>query len=420
VTLIDGTGAPPRPHATVIVDGGRIRSVGPASAALPPALRRLEGRGRFLIPGLWDMHAHVSVSGDLACPALLANGVTGIREPGGELEIVDWMRDRIGRGELPGPRIFRSGPFVDGSKPGALDRLVIDTPEDGRRVVALLKEKGVDFIKVHNGASPEPYFALLAEARRAGLSVVGHIPLQVDPAAAIEAGHHSVEHVVSLFEGPFLQKVKAGMTQEQALAEFTDEHAAALARLMAARGTWFDPTLVAYWVRTSRLNVPAADDPRDGYVTGSLRAFWKNVAPLADSPELRARLRAGWDRFLDLARILRRERVRFLVGTDLAAVNVYPGFSVHEELEWLVKVGFTPLEVISVATRNSAESLGRLDELGTVEAGKRADLVLLEADPLADIANTRRIVAVVADGRLYDKAALEAMLAQVKAGAAAR
>jgi imidazolonepropionase-like amidohydrolase len=419
VTLIDGTGAAPRPHATVVVKDGRIVSVG--TAATPPAgARRIDGAGKFLIPGLWDMHAHVSVAGDLACPALLANGVTGVREPGGEIAITDWLRERIGRGDLAGPRIFRAGPFVDGSKPGAFDRLVVDTPEDGRRAVAFLKQRGVDFIKVHNGAPPEAYFAVLEEAKRAGLTVVGHIPLAVDPRKAVEAGHHSVEHIVSLFEGPVVQKVKAGMTQEQAIAEFTDDDAASLGKLMAGRGTWFDPTLIAYWTRTKHRNAIAEDEPGYPYTTGSLRAFWKQLPPLPDSPELRDRLERGWKRFLEIARIVRRQGVRFLVGTDLAGTNIAPGFSVHDELGWLVEVGFTPLEVLTVATRHSAESLGRLHDLGTIERGKRADLVLLEADPLQDIAHTRRILAVVADGVLYDRPALDALLADVKARAASR
>jgi imidazolonepropionase-like amidohydrolase len=419
VTLIDGTGAAPRAHVTVRVENGRIAWIGRADKARPASVS-IDGAGKFLIPGLWDMHAHLTAASDVACPTLVANGVTGVRDAGGDLAVVDWLRAKIAEGLLAGPRIFRAGPFVDGSKPGAADRLVVDTPEAGRLAVGLLKQRGVDFIKVHTGAPPAAYFAVLEEARRQGLQVVGHIPMAVDPMRAVEAGHGSIEHVVSLFEGPFQQKVKAGKTQEQAMGEFTDEDAAALARAMATHGTWFDPTLVAYRMRHTRLNVPATDDPRYKYASASLRAFWKLLTPLPDTPEVRSRLDRAWDRFLEVARIVRRERVRFLVGTDLGGPNVYPGFSVHEELQWLVKIGFTPLEALTAATRHSAESLGRLKDLGTVEVGKRADLVLLEADPLADIANTARIGAVVADGRLYTRPQTEAMLEAVAAAAASR
>lgn len=419
VTLIDGTGAAARPDVTVTVVDGRISAVGTAAVA-PAGATVLDGTGKWLIPGLWDMHVHLTVAGDVAAPVLLANGVTGVRDAGGDLDILDWMRARIADGLLPGPRIFRAGPFVDGSKPGVPYRLLIDTPEDGRRAVGFLKRRGVDFIKVHTAAPPAAYFALLEEAARAGLQVIGHIPLDADPAQAIAAGHGSVEHVVALFEGPVRQKVKAGKTELQAAAEFTDEEMARLGQAMAARGTWFDPTLIAYRVRTDRLNVPAEDDARYRYVSASLRAYWKTVPRLKDAPETRERLGRGWDHFIAVARAMRRERVRFLVGTDLGGVNVYPGFHVHDELRWLVEVGFTPLEVIAIATRNSAESLGRLQELGTIERGKRADLVLLEADPLRDIGNTRAIAAVIADGRLYEKPRLEALLADAAARAASR
>jgi imidazolonepropionase-like amidohydrolase len=422
VTVIDGTGAPPRPHLTVIIDNDRIADIAPAdSQQLPQTSSEIDGSGRFLIPGLWDMHAHVSVAGDLALPLLLANGVTGVREPGGDLELVDWWLGRIERDELAGPRLFRAGPYVDGHKPGIPYRLVVDTASDGRRVVGYLKQRGVDFIKVHTAVPSAAYFALLEEARRTGVQVVGHIPVDVDPLAAIEAGHGSVEHVVALFEGPVRRQVMAGKNETEAIAEITsDENIATLGRLMAARGTWFDPTLIAYDVRTRYLNVPMTGDPRFQYVSASLRAYWQQVEPLSDTPARRSRLAQGWQHFLHIAGILRQQNVRFLVGTDLAAVNVVPGFAVHDELRLLVEIGFTPLEAITIATRNSADSLGQLANFGTIETGKRADLVLLDADPLADIANTQRIHAVVADGHVYRRADLDALLKGVAARAKQR
>lgn len=263
---------------------------------------------------------------------------------------------------------------------------------------------------------------MLAEARRQGLVVVGHIPYDVDPAEAIDAGHFSVEHVVSLFEGPVRGKVATGMTQEQAIAEFTDAAAARLARRMVAKGTWFTPTLVPYWYRAHQWKVRAgtASDPREEYVTGSMRAYWNTFAPLPDDAHLRRALSAGFDRFLEITRVLHREGVRFLVGTDLATPLMHAGSAVHEELGWLVKAGLTPMEAIVAGTRNGAEAVNRLHEVGTIETGKLADLVLLDADPLIDIANTERIAAVMVDGRLFRRAALDSMLAEVAIGAARR
>ena len=392
VTVIDGTGAPPRRGATVVVRGDRIADVTMAGAASGAEI--IDGTGRFMIPGLWDMHVHLTNTTELAGPAFIANGVTGVRDCGGELEVIDWIRHRFESGAIAGPRVFRAGPFVDGLKPGVADRIVIGTEEEGRRVVNFLKPRGIHFIKVHNGPAPEPYFALLAEARRQGIAVVGHIPLSVDPAKAIEAGHHSVEHVVSLFEGPVAQKVKAGQSQEEALSEFTDEAATALLKLMVRNGTWFDPTLIAYWTRSYQWDVRAKPDPLRKYAASTLQGYWKSVRELPDEPGVRALLARAYTRFVELVRLAHRERVRLLVGTDVAATYLIPGFSVHDELEKLVEAGLSPGDAIVAATRNAADSLGRLRELGTIEKGKLADLVLLDANPVDNIANTRRIAAV--------------------------
>jgi len=151
----------------------------------------IDGSGKFLMPGLWDMHVHFTRASDLAAPLMLATGVTGARDMGGDLAIVDWLRTRIQRNDVPGPRIWRPSPFVDGNKPGTPNRLVIVSAAEARRAVGLLQEHGVDFVKIHNGARPESYFALLAEAKRLGLRVTGHIPLEVDPMQAIDSGHYS-------------------------------------------------------------------------------------------------------------------------------------------------------------------------------------------------------------------------------------
>jgi len=420
VTVIDGTGAPPIPGATVVITGNRIAEVVRDGSKRVAAGEVIDGGGRFLIPGLWDMHTHLAYAGDLTCSTLVAYGVTSVRDPGGSLTTIDWLRSRIRSGDLIGPRIFRAGPVLDGSKPGVQDRLVIDTADQGRLAVGFVKALDVDFIKVHNGAPPEAYFAVLAEAKRQGLAVVGHIPIDVDPAAAIDAGHQSVEHIVSLFEDPVRRKVAAGMSQHAAIAEFTDGEAVRLARKMVAKGTWFDPTLVTYWYRAHQWETRPEDDSREKYVTGSLRDYWKTVPPLPDKPEIRKALSDGFVRFLAITGILHREKVRMLVGTDLAAPRVYPGGSVHEELAWLVKAGLTPMEALVAATRHGAESLGRLHELGAIEKGKLADLVLLDADPLADIGNVQRIAMVMADGRLLRRDALDALLARIAKEAPAR
>jgi imidazolonepropionase-like amidohydrolase len=420
VTVISGNDEAPQTLVTVIVRNGRFESLR-RGGPVPAGASVIDGRGKFLIPGLWDMHVHFTLASELAAPLMLANGVTGARDMGGDLAIVDWLRSRIEEGRIAGPRVLRSGPFVDGNKPGATNRLVIANPDDGRRAVGFLAAHGVDFIKVHNGAPPEPYFAVLAEARVRGLRVTGHIPLEVDPIAAIDSGHYSIEHVVSLFEGPVTKKVKRGTTQEQAIAEFTDADVRSLARRIVARRAWFDPTLVAYRLRSFQWESSIRDDSRHKYLAGSLKHQWSATTNLPDDPVVRTRLAAAWTRFVEIARILRQEGVRFLVGTDVGARLVLPGFDVHEEMRIMVDdVGLTPLQAIQAASRNCAESLGKLAVLGTIEPGKIADAVLIESDPLKDIRATRSIAATIANGRVYNRGELDSLLVLIERQAPGR
>jgi imidazolonepropionase-like amidohydrolase len=411
VTLIDGRSAAAQAKMTVIISDRHFTTIAAAAKTeIPPDAEIIDATGKFAIPGLWDMHVHLTMTGEVACPLLLANGITGVRDMGGSLELIDWMRRRIADETIPGPHIFRAGPFVDGSKPGVADRLVVSNAEDGRKAVGFLQARGVDFIKVHNGVPPEAFFALLKEAAVKRIQVAGHVPIEVDPAAAIDAGYNSIEHIVSLFEGPVRKKVAQGSAQEAAMAEFTDEEARKLARLMVKRDAWFDPTLIMYWSIAHQADFKEHPDPRDQYISKSGREVWKSVPDKPSTPEARKRMEEGFTRALQITGILHSEKVRFLVGTDLAGRNIFPGFSVHDELALLVKAGLTPMETIVAATRHSAESLGKSDELGTIEQGKAADLVLLDQNPLEDIANTKKISTVIANGRVFRRPELDAML----------
>jgi imidazolonepropionase-like amidohydrolase len=420
VTVIDATGAAPARGMTVTTVDKQIAGIEPsARARVPAGARRIDGTGRFLIPGLWDMHVHLTSTTETACPALIANGVTGVRDMGGELVLIDWMRDRIERGELPGPAIFRAGPFVDGSKPGVPDRLVVWTAADGRAAARFLENRGVDYIKTHTATPRDAYFALLSESRRVGLKVIGHVPFSVTPEEAIDAGQYSIEHIVSLFEGPVAKIVRSeGVSQEQALARFADSHFAELANRMVAKGTWFDPTLIAYWSRAHQWDL--ANDARNKYMSATAKAAWSSFRDLPDTPEMRALQDRAFARFTEITRVVKRQGVRFLAGTDLGVKYVYPGFSLHDELSALQKAGLTSMEALQAATRNAAESLRVLNRTGTIAVGKAADLVLLGADPLVDIGNTKQIVGVMRNGRFHDRGELDALLAKVAADAPAR
>lgn len=419
VSIVDTTGGPIQPDMTVLVHGERITAIGRRMVvSVPKNAAVIDGKGKFLIPGLWDMHVHVTTTSDLAAPLMVSLGVTGARDMGGDLAIVDWLRERINTRAIRGPQLFRPGPFVDSRKAGTPNRLEISTPDDARQAVHFLQERGVDFVKVHNGAPKAAYFALLEEAQKLGIPVAGHLPLDVDPLEAINQGHASLEHIVCLVEGPVTQMMKEGKTQDQAFAAIKDADLRILAKRMVARRTWFDPTLVAYYKRSYQWEPAIKDDANHLYAAGMLKQAWRAGRELPDRPDIRSRLAAGWKQFVHMARIMREEGVPFLVGTDAGAKFVVPGFDVHEELRILTdEVGLTPLQALQAATINPARSLGKDRELGTIERGKIADMVLLDGNPLTMITNTRLIAAVILRGMVMNQRELQELLTRIKTDA---
>ena len=407
VTVIDPEAGAAVTGMTVVVRDGRIASAG-TDAAVPRDATVIDGRGQFLMPGLWDMHVHLGYARESAFPAFVANGVTAVRDLGGDLAEIDRWRTEITSGSRVGPLIVRVGPMLIGQNPVRFQDL-IETPEMGRDTVRRLHAAGVDQIKVKS-MSRDAYFAIMAEARALGLPVTGHIPETVTPAEASDAGQ-SVEHVPSLFDGTF----RAGrqindFNAEMALWRATDE-ARALFQRFVRNGTYVDPTLVPYERLSNRIGA-GLPDPDWRYMSASARAEAEkqmgrvryDAAPQprvsdADLRELQA-----------MTRMMHEAGVKLLAGTDVSFVNA-PGFSLHDELELLVDAGLPPAAALRAATSNPAAVFPKL-ETGSIASGRRADLVLLEANPLADIRNTRRIRAVVLAGRLLDRTALDRLLAE--------
>ena len=416
VTLIDGAGAV-LPRRTVVVAGDRVSSIRQATDPLPANARAVDGRGRFLIPGLWDMHVHLSYTKASALPALLANGVTSVADMGGLLREIDEWRAAIANGTIPGPRIYRAGPVLNG-RPFAFQQFVVNSGPEARAAVRALHKAGGDFIKTHRAMLRDAHYGVAEEARDLGLAHCGHIPQVVTPEEASDSGQRTFEHVATLFEGTF----SAGLAEGElarAIARFrTSGEAARLFAKMAKNGTWVTPTLVVSEA-APRMREPVAD-PRDVYVSQSARKISEDLrVKYKDTltPQQLARWRAEYAELLPVVGEMHAAGVGLLTGTDLASAVVYPGFSVHDELALLVQAGVPAAEAIHAGTRNPARAL-RLNEVGTIQPGKAADMVLLDADPLADIRNTRRIRAVVSNGRLYDRPALDALLATARAQAA--
>ncbi len=432
VTVVDVESGGELPDRTVVIADGRIAAIGAAGAVTTPAgARVIDAHGKYLIPGLWDMHVHVAFGDWVPADPLVnlapfvANGVTGVREMGGNLDVLlDWRR-RIAAGELLGPRMVIAGPMLDGPVPRFPSSAPVANAADGRRVVDELKARGVDFIKIQSFIPRDGYFAAAAEARRLGITFVGHVPDAIRASEASDAGQKSIEHYTGIFEGCSTiedKLIKGPKTLGEVVRTYDPQRAQRLVALMARNHTWQVPTLV--WERGQWL-IDAIDlsaDPLTRYAPAAWRErtwpmFKESILKDMDTDPLPVRQHYV-QMELDMTRQMFHAGVPFLAGTDTAAgVHIFPGFSLHQELELFVQAGLSPLDALRTATLNPARFLGREAELGSVTTGKIADLVLLDKDPLSDIHNARRIAAVVLAGRYLPRAELDGLLAKVERAA---
>jgi imidazolonepropionase-like amidohydrolase len=382
VTVIDCTGAAPKPNSTVIVGKAQISAVGPSDHIIvPTGARVIDGSGKFLIPGLWDMHGHLTDATEDAFPLLIMNGVTGVRDMGGDLAQIDRWRSEIDKGLRVGPHIIRAGPFVDGPKEGVSNRLTVRTPEEARQAVHNLKARGVDFIKVHNALPPEAFFALMDEARKEHIPVAVHLPKGVSSIEASDAGAASLEHIETINESALWRKGATAKTVEQAVDENLGRAGQELFQRFSKNGTWYVPTLVAY----ERGFVLWSDDP-------------ESLKPRLDIHEKQ----------IELVRMMHKAGVPIMAGSDFSDWALVPGVDLHNELALLVEAGFSPIEALQAATLNPAKFLGKTDTFGTILVGRVADLILLNENPLEDISHTRKINAVLLGGKFYPLAAIRA------------
>jgi imidazolonepropionase-like amidohydrolase len=440
VTVIDTTGAPPRPGQTIAVEGNRISQVGDAKKVhAPKGAQVVNARGLYVIPGLWDMHVHVWET-DRTFPLFIANGVLGVRNMGGHLDELKRWRAQVVSGELLGPRMVISGPLVDGLNPAHPDHaVVVHDPAEGRAIVDSLKQSGVDFIKVFDNLTPDEYYAIAEESKKAGLPFAGHLPHGVWASDASTAGQLSIEHLLGSLEessrnfdqivhlndspppNPAEKAVRSLALLRLEVDGYDPERLKNLADLFVKNGTWQVPTLVAGRTMPFLNDESTVHDPRLAYIGRQDRKEWNELRDrhIRDNPpEFWTLRRAAYQEELAITREYHREGVSILGGTDAGGPPfVIPGFDLHSELAALVAAGFTPMEALQSVTLYAAQFLGRADELGTVANGKAADFVLLDANPLDDIHNTQKIRAVVVQGKYLDRAALDALLARAKESA---
>ncbi len=449
VTVIDGTGAAPQPQSTIIITGDRITQIGKTGEVkIPDGARVIAAEGKYIIPGLCDMHTHVEAEALL--PMYVGNGVTGVRHmfTGSPLfpPIKRWQKE-VEEGTRIGPRIVACLKPIDGligEKPAASGRPIIVTNEkEAREAVRQLREESNDFVKVYSSLKPEAFFAILDEAARGPqpLAVAGHVPHMVSATEASDRGMKSMEHSYGILlccskdEEKLRKQLVASMTddlmgkdtldatggwrvQVKALDSYEERKAADLFRKLVRNKTWVVPTLICRRTWASLNDPTFTSDARKKFLPFHVSTTWTMIVRDGDlrlplfgaislSAEDIANQKLLYEGHLKLVGAMNKAGVKLLAGTDSPVPFCFPGSGVHDELELLVKAGLTPAEALKTATLNPAEYLGRLKDLGTIEKGKLADLVLLDADPLKDIKNIRTIHAVMLGGRYFPQADVE-------------
>ncbi len=437
-TVVDArNGGKLYPHMTVVVKAGKIADVG-SKVKFDRHARVIDAEGKFLIPGLWDMHTHTGFiqprwNEKVIYPLYIANGITGIRDMGGDLEQLLRRRQNIESGEVLGPHMVLAGPFLASGK-GDAQTIAVTNPGEGRDAVDTLKARGADFIKILN-LDRDSYLAVAQEAEKVGLPFVGHVPVSVSAAEASDAGQRSIEHLtgISLACSSEEDKLRAAILQARAEKDwpayfsagkradetFDSKNAAELFKKLATNHTWQVPTLVWTQAQANLDSTSLGADRRLRYVPASVRERWNSDELLKETPpEQLTEYKRDAVHSLELVGQMRRAGVQFLAGSDGPDPYVFPGSSLHDELELLVKSGFSPAEALQAATYNPAAFLGKLDKYGTLERGRVADIVVLADNPLQDIRNTRQIDGVMIEGHYYSRAELDRILQQVETLAA--
>ena len=397
-TVIDVATGAHRPGVNVLIQGNTLAALGP-SIRIPRTATRVNGKGKFLIPGLWDMHSHHQGTGAGATDLFVAKGVVGTRDMGADAEFIFPLRNRIRSEELLGPEIAVSGPMLDDAPAGFPYRRATKNADEAKIAVHDLKKLGVDFIKVHDHTPRVVFFAIAKEAPTVGLTFSGHVPGAVTVEEAADSGMRSIEHLANY-------RVFGDCGKGETAETFDLSPCARLFDKLAARGVWQTPTLEFFQTLPAVFTGTPLDHAE--YASDSLRKLTRDNVELSNLDEKTLeRFRQANIVTLRAVQELHAHGNRFLAGCD----GQVPGFCLHEELRWFTKAGLSPLEALQTATINPARFLGRETSQGTIEAGKMADVLLLDADPLKDIRNTTQIAAVVINGKLLDRATIDRIIA---------
>jgi len=401
-TLIDGTGKPAITDAAVVIEHGRITAAGArAGVTIPANATVIDEHGKTLLPGLWDMHAHFEqVEWG---PIYLAAGVTTVRDCGNELEFITSVRDAVAAGRGLGPRILAAG-VVDGSGKLTIGTQRVDTPEQARQWVDRYHEAGFQQMKIYSSMKLENVKAVADEAHRLGMTVTGHVPEGLNAYQVIEAGQDQINHIqyiADIMHAPL--PADASRDDRRKAAANIDLNSAEAQKALAflkAHNTVVDPTMALFeFFTATTVKPPASFEPGAAKVAPELAEQLTDVEPPSDRSQ---QLQKMFDKYVEIVAALHKAGIRIVAGTDQAV----PGYSLHREIEIYNQAGFTPMEAIQAATIVPARAMGLDKELGTVEAGKRADLIVIDGNPLEDIHATRNVEFVITNGVMYNSAEL--------------
>jgi imidazolonepropionase-like amidohydrolase len=397
-TLIDGTGAPAIADSVVLIENGKFTAAGPKSAVkIPEGFEKVDAHGKTILPGLWDMHAHFEqVEWG---PIYLAAGATTVRDVGNEFEFITAVRDAVANGHGLGPRLLLAG-VVDGTGPLALGVERVDTPEQAKMWTDKYHDAGFQQMKIYSSVQPEELKDVATEAHRLGMTVTGHVPEGLNAYQAIDAGQDQINHIPYIADimVPALPENASRLDRTKGRAEIdlnSPESKKAIAFLVQHK-TVVDPTLALMeFFTASTAKTPVSIEPGVAKVAPELAAILGDAPPPSPHADLQEKV---FQKEVEIVGALHKAGIPIVAGTD----QTVPGYSLYREIELYVQAGFTPMEALQAATIVPARVMGVNQESGTVEPGKRADLIILDANPLESIHNIRTVRFVITSGTMYN------------------
>jgi hypothetical protein len=415
-------------NQTVTIQGNKIISAS-IKALIPKSATIIDGKGKYLIPGLWDMHAHTLTDRryEYSFPLLIANGITGVREMGSNLPIeeINQIRKDVEEGKMLGPRFgavtyrILDGP---GSQFGVAT--IIPSGDSGRAVVRTFKQTGADFIKPYNLLSRESYIAIADEARKENIPVEGHVPFSMTAAEVSNLGQKTIEHDFDILVSCSKQENELrkdlrqqtwGQAEAKAAVTYDEQKAKRLFALFVRNGTWMCPTIAFYkpmwWIADEN---EVLKDTLLKYISKSQIEGWHTPFQRLSHNTVEEYRKKHYEMRSRIVKEMHDAGVHILAGTDTGSPFSLPGFSLHNELQALVDAGLSNIEALRAATIYPAKFLEKEKDFGSIEKGKIADLVLLDANPLENISNTKKIYAVIVNGKLFERQDLDGLLDKVK------